>query len=132
VGICVNVRQDRVQLTLPDDDLLAGVGRIVVGGLCARLDASYESLDDVQLAVESVLGEWRDPGSATTVEIEVLGDGLAIAIGPLRPAAGGRAAAPNEVGVAEVLATVVDAHRVVQRDTGRWLLLEKRMPGIDV
>jgi hypothetical protein len=132
VGICVNVRQDRVQLTLPDDDLLAGVGRIVVGGLCARLDASYESLDDVQLAVESVLREWRDPGSATTVEIEVLEGGLAIAIGPLRPTAGGRAAAPNEVGVAEVLATVVDTHRVVQRDTERWLLVEKRMPGIDV
>ena len=36
-----------------------GVARLVVGGLAARLDLSYEDLEDLQLALESVLERRR-------------------------------------------------------------------------
>ena len=123
---------DRIELTLPDDERLARVARVVVGGLSARLNASYQSLDDVQLAVESVLSEWRDPCSATTtVAIDVRDGGLAIAIGPVRARAVARSAGSRKVGVAAVLSTVVETHRLVQRGKEHWLLLEKRMREID-
>lgn len=46
---------ETISMTLPADPRYATVARIVVGGLAARLNLSYESLDDLQLAVETLL-----------------------------------------------------------------------------
>jgi hypothetical protein len=126
--MCVTVRNDRIELSLPDDERVAGVARIVVGGLAARLNASFASLDDLQLAVESILRDWGDPGATTTVEIEIHDGGMALAIGPLR--AEDRPSRSSDVGGTEILSAVVDDHRLVERDDGRWVLIEKGMPWI--
>jgi anti-sigma regulatory factor (Ser/Thr protein kinase) len=46
---------DAIKLTVPRQKSYYGVVRLVVGGLAARLDLSYEYLEDVQLALESLL-----------------------------------------------------------------------------
>ena len=44
-----------IKLKIPHQPSYHGVALLVVGGLAARLDVSYEQLEDVQLALESVL-----------------------------------------------------------------------------
>jgi hypothetical protein len=79
---------ETISLTLPADPRYATVARIVVGGLAARLNFSYESLDDLQLAVETVLAEERLlADDSVTLELDVGEGSLGVAIGPVDPAA---------------------------------------------
>jgi hypothetical protein len=76
--------QEVISLTLPHDERFVNVARIVVGGLAARLDLPYESLDDLQLAVETLLAQPRYRVAAeVTVLITVEGRTLAVDVGPL-------------------------------------------------
>ncbi|HXV56818.1 MAG TPA: hypothetical protein VD704_03035 [Gaiellaceae bacterium] len=75
---------DRVTLSIPHASPFHGVARLVVGGLAARLDLSYEHLEDLQLALHTVLT--RDgyvAGDEVTVHLDVE-DGLVdMAVEPL-------------------------------------------------
>jgi anti-sigma regulatory factor (Ser/Thr protein kinase) len=122
---------ERISLTLPHHERFVNVARIVVGGLAARLDLPYESLDDLQLAVESVLFETRySTGGEVTVEIEI-GDRLVrIVMGPLDADAIERdlAIGGEEIGLGVLLGTVVDSVEFGARaDGSRSLVLEKRV-----
>ena len=69
---------DSITLSLPHAKPYHGVARLVVGGLAARLELSYEHLEDLQLALESVLE--RDGyvlGDAVTVRLLVAPDASA-------------------------------------------------------
>lgn len=46
---------DSVSLCLPRDSRYYAVARLVVGGMAAPLDLSYDALDDLQLAITSLL-----------------------------------------------------------------------------
>ena len=75
---------DAITLSIPHAKAYHGVARLVVGGLAARLDLSYEHLEDLQLALESVLE--RDgyvAGEEVTVRLVVEPDAVAMVIGPL-------------------------------------------------
>ena len=79
---------ETISLTLPADPRYATVARIVVGGLAARLNFSYESLDDLQLAVETLLAEKQIlAGDSVTLPLAVSDGSLGVAIGPVDPAA---------------------------------------------
>jgi hypothetical protein len=119
---------DVISLTLPDAARYVTVARILVGGLAARLDLSYEALDDVQLAVETVLGERRLlPGGEITVELAVSDGALVVDIGPVDGDAVRRSLADDDpLGLRIVLSAVVDAILVEQRDSTGWLRLVKR------
>jgi len=70
---------DAIKLKIPHQPPYHGVALLVVGGLAARLDVSYEQLEDLQLALESVLengGYART--SEVTVELDVQDHGLAM------------------------------------------------------
>ena len=61
---------DAVTLTVPHARSYYGVVRLVVGGLAARLDLSYDALDDVQVALDTLLAtEAYAAGPDVTVEI---------------------------------------------------------------
>lgn len=126
-----------ITLTLPGDRRFATVARIVVGGLAARLDLPYEALDDLQLGVESVLAEAAlfDGGSEVTLEVAIDDESLEVAIGPLDATAASRALEANNgtregtgIDLQTVLAAVADGVRLVERDHGSWVVLEKRTP----
>jgi hypothetical protein len=116
---------------MPHSEPFHGVARLVVGGLAARLDLSYEDLEDLQLALVSVLE--RD-GYAAGPEITVrllVGEGtVGIAIGPLDAAEldADLERQPEEgVPMRRLLETLVQHISVEEQDGGHWLRLEKRV-----
>lgn len=124
------VEPEVVTLTLPCEERFIAVARIVVGGLAARLDLSYESLDDLQLAVEAVLSECASrPGDEVTVELTVLERHVQVRIGPVDP---GTAVAAlgvleaDDVGLGVLLGAVMDEVALEDGADGRWLRLDKR------
>lgn len=122
-----------ITLSLPPDRRFATVARIVVGGLAARLDLPFEALDDVQLAVESVLAEealLAHAGEQVTLEVSVASDQLALSFGPVDPDRAPQmlTAADQGFGLRTILAAVVDGVRLDERDGSSWIVLEKRVP----
>lgn len=126
---------DAISLSIPHSEPFHGVARLVVGGLAARLDLSYEDLEDLQLALVSVLE--RD-GYATGSEVTVrllVGEGtVGIAIGPLEA---GELAADLErdtedgLPMRRLLETLVEEISVEEGPGGHWLRLEKRVAVAD-
>ena len=126
---------DAISLSIPHSEPFHGVARLVVGGLAARLDLSYEDLEDLQLALVSVLE--RD-GYATGSEVTVrllVGEGtVGIAIGPLEA---GELAADLErdtedgLPMRRLLETLVEEISIEEGPRGHWLRLEKRVAVAD-
>jgi hypothetical protein len=122
---------ETVLLALPHEPRFLPVARILVGGLAARLDLPFESLDDLQLAVESVLAEdaYR-AGEQVTIEVTILDRSLSVLIGPLQTA---RLQADLErqddaFGLGLLLTVVVDRIGFETREDATWLRLEKSVP----
>jgi len=65
---------DRVCLTLPDSSAYLPLLRLVLGGVAARADMTFEAMDDLQLAVEHVLRGREAKEDQITMEVE-MGDG---------------------------------------------------------
>jgi anti-sigma regulatory factor (Ser/Thr protein kinase) len=120
-----------IRLKIPHQPSYHGVALLVVGGLAARLDLSYEKLEDLQLALENVLenGEYVSEPEVT-VELEVLEDSLSLIVGPLDGGAV-RAALEDDrddrISLGRLLDTLVEDVSIESRDDGDWLRLDKRV-----
>ena len=125
---------DTIVLTIPHARPYHGVVRLVVGGLAARLDLPLEALEDVQLAVESLLANRAcAAGDAVTLEVTVGEDSLEIAVGPFdRVRIGGELERDPEeqdgVGLGRLLSTVMGGYEVDQRDGGGWVRMRRPIP----
>jgi serine/threonine-protein kinase RsbW len=122
---------DTIEVTVPNERHLFHVARLVVGGLAARLDLTYEQIDDLQLAVETVLAREAEDGGQVTLAIEVGERSLELRIGPLHAAplaADLDSAQDDGLGLGRLLSTLVERVETVERDGAAWLLLEKRVP----
>jgi anti-sigma regulatory factor (Ser/Thr protein kinase) len=122
---------DTIRLTIPHQPPFHGVALLVVGGLAARLDLSYESLEDLQLALESVLenGEYATQPQVT-VELEVAAGSLAMIVGPLDGEAVKAALeedGDDRISLGRLLATLVEDVQLKRREDGDWLRLDKRV-----
>jgi hypothetical protein len=109
---------DRIVLTLPGAPELRSVASLVLGGIGSRLDLPYEQVDELQLAVLSVLGAC-DVESAT-IEVEIADAPVAVTVDPLLS---GTTSAP---GLRTVLERLVDGVEPAQRATGddaEWIAL---------
>ena len=125
---------DAVRLTIPRTRPYYGVARLVVGGVAARLDLSYEYLEDVQVALESVIGnDAYAVGDSVTVEVVVDAHTMEMLVGPLD---GGRLApdlerdtsAEGEIALKRLLGTVLEAAELERRGGADWLRLRKSLP----
>lgn len=122
---------DAISLSIPHAEPFHGVARLVVGGLAARLDLSYEDLEDLQLALVSVLE--RDgyaAGPEITVRLLVGEETVGIAIGPLDAAelsADLERQSEEGVPMRRLLEALVEEIVVEEREGGNWLRLEKRV-----
>ena len=122
---------DAVTLTVPYARRYYGVVRLVMGGLAARLDLPYEQLEDVQLALESLLtNDAYAAGDAVTVEVAATDAGLEVTVGPLD----GRALEPDlhrdadegpGVNLHRLLTTLMGGLDVDRRDGADWLRMTK-------
>lgn len=119
-----------IKLKIPSEESYHGIARLVVGGLAARLDLSYEHLDDLQLALATVLeSDGYVIGSDVTVELHVRDDGVSVVIGPLVTSELRADLAKDEetVSLGRLLSTVVEKVEVEERTDGGWLRLEKQL-----
>ncbi|MFL5938875.1 MAG: hypothetical protein ACJ75Q_01050 [Gaiellaceae bacterium] len=123
-----------IELCIPNERPFHGVARLVVGGLAARHNLSYEALEDLQLALVTVLeGDGYSTAAEIRVELEVTDEAIAMAIGPLNGEAV-RAdleqSSDGDLGLGRLLGTLVEDAGVEAREDGDWLRLSKRVRGI--
>jgi hypothetical protein len=123
-----------IELRIPNERPFHGVARLVVGGLAARHNLSYEALEDLQLALVTVLeGDAYSTAAEIRVELEVTDEAIAMAIGPLNGdavRADLEESSDRDLGLGRLLGTLVEDAGVEARDDGDWLRLSKRVRGI--
>jgi hypothetical protein len=115
---------DAITLTLPCERRFFQLARLVVAGLATRLDLPYEQMDDLQLAVETVLGKHCAQRELVTIELEIEPETIRIGVGPLassRPLNGGK---ETELGTQRLLDTLVAHVEVIRGDGGDGVRLE--------
>jgi hypothetical protein len=119
---------DEIVLTIPREESFHEVAHLVLGGVAARLDLSFESLDDLETALDAVLERAKEDGELT-VKLQLADGAIHALVGPF---AGDRLRAelerePGEdVGLRRILDTVVDRYEL-HKDG--WLELTKRVGG---
>jgi hypothetical protein len=114
---------DRIVLTVPTEERFRSVATLVVGGIGSRADLPYERMDDLQLAVLSVL-EAADRDEIT-LEVDADERGVRLALGPVRDGSSG------DEGLALVLSRLVDDVAHERRDGAAWLSLGLTRPQAD-
>jgi hypothetical protein len=126
------VTADRIMLTIPRDEGFENVAQLVLAGVAARLNLTYEVLDDLGTALATLL-ERRGEEGELSVELEVGENIVTAAIGPFRGDAL-RAELERQdggVGLRRVLETVVDGFEAVDREGGIWIELQKRVERVE-
>jgi hypothetical protein len=120
---------DEIVLTIPREEPFHEVAHLVLGGVAARLNLSFESLDDLETALDAVLERAAEDGELT-VKLRVAAGAIHAVVGPFS-GEGVRAELEREpgrdVGLRRILDTVVDAYEL---DTDGWLQLTKRLEEI--
>jgi hypothetical protein len=120
---------DEIQLVLPAQEDFHHIAHLVVGGLAARLELTYEQLEDLQVAVEALLG-CRDDDGEITVTVTVSSGSVRATIGPFPLGAlSGLDGDGSSLGLRRVLETVADRYEMRERDDGCWVDLEKETAG---
>lgn len=104
---------DRITISFPLEDRFRSVSTLVLGGLGTRLDLPYERMDDLQLAVLSLLDAIE--GEEATVDVEAAEGALAVTVGPLRAGSG------LDPGLDRVVSRLVDGVSPSSRDGADWM-----------
>jgi hypothetical protein len=120
---------DMITLTIPREQPFHEVAHLVLGGVAARLNLTFESIDDLETALESVL-EWASEEGEVTVELRLAERAIVTRVGPFaadelqeeldRDDAG--------VGLRRILDTVLDGYEL---DGEGWLQLKKNVTNGD-
>jgi anti-sigma regulatory factor (Ser/Thr protein kinase) len=120
---------DVVTLQLPSERDFFGVAHLVLGGLGARLDLTYDVLEDMTTAVDELLNR-TEPTEDVTLTVTMEKDAILASVGPFggRVAQELRASDPG-LGLRRVLETSVDAVSVSERDGAHWVELRKSLEG---
>ena len=104
---------DTIVLTFPSGESFRSVPTLVLSGVGTRLGLPYERMDDLQLALLSMLD--AAAGEEASVEINAEDDRVAVSVGPLRPDADG------DTGLGLVLDRLTDGVETRRRGDDVWL-----------
>lgn len=120
---------DEIRLTLPRERPFYGIAHLVLGGFAVRLDLTFETLEDLQLALENLLSEIGGQRDLTVV-IGIEGDSLRASVGPFAedevpPVDGASDASEESVMLQRVLEATVDKVEVAERGDEHWVELTK-------
>ena len=117
---------DHVQLTLPAEEDFRHVAHLVVGGLGVRLDLTLEDLDDLQIALEALLG-CRDDEGDIVVTVDAGNGAVRASVGPFGAGSlDSLERIDSPLGLRRVLETVCDTFEIEERDGGSWVELTKK------
>jgi len=115
-AVTLALRMDRISLTVPAEPAFRGTLRLVVGGIGTRLRLPYEQVNELQLAVETLVSNRVTLGPSLVVEADVDGETACLAVGPFAPDA--------DVDRLRVLERLVRQARVTRRDAdAEWVEL---------
>jgi hypothetical protein len=118
---------DEVTLTLPAQEDFRHVAHLVVGGLGARREMTYEDLEDLQVAFDAILA-CRDDDEDIVVTMSVEGGVVRASIGPFDDAALAQLdEGPAGLAPRRVLETVCDTVSVTERDGASWVEVTKQV-----
>jgi anti-sigma regulatory factor (Ser/Thr protein kinase) len=117
---------DEITLVIPAQEEFRRVAQLVVGGLGARLDLTYEDLDDLQTALDALFDCREDDGDLRVV-VDVSDGCIRSTVGPFQ---GGQLdeldGDGSGLGLRRVLETVTDAFEVERDGGGAWVVLTKK------
>lgn len=114
-----------ITLVVPAQEDFRHIAHLVVGGLGARLDLTYEDLDDLQTALDALLSR-RDDDGELRISIDVGSPSLRATVGPFDDAQIATLADDgSSLGLRRVLDTVTDGFEVERGDGGSWVVLTK-------
>ncbi len=117
---------DEIVLTIPREESFHEVAHLVLGGVAARLNLSFESLDDLETALDAVLERAAEDGELT-VKLRLADGAIHALVGPFS-ADRLRSEFEREPGegvtLRRILDTVVDGYEL---DKEGWLELTKRV-----
>jgi hypothetical protein len=119
-----------IELTLPADEAFRRVAHLVVGGLATRHDLTVETLEDLTLALDVLLGRLDDAGEEVTVRLRVADDHILAEIGPYRGLDVRRELqheSEDKIDLHRILSAVCDDVTVSDRDGAQWVELSKRV-----
>ncbi|HKC77524.1 MAG TPA: hypothetical protein VKB70_03965 [Gaiellaceae bacterium] len=118
---------EEIRLVIPAEEDFRPIAHLVTGGLAARLDVTYDDLDDLQVGIEALLA-LRDDVGELVISLASADGNLHASLGPFSPEAlhddGGE---DGGLDLQRVLATVCDTHEVQERDGAAWVELTKRI-----
>jgi hypothetical protein len=118
---------DEIQLTLPAQEDFRHVAHLVVGGIAARRELTYEDLEDLQVAFDAVLG-CREDEDDVVLSLRMDDHHLFASIGPFTPDALALLDQDNGgLPLRRVLDTVCDDVEVNARDGGSWVDFSKQV-----
>lgn len=118
---------DTVEITIPRERDFSIVAELVMGGIAARYDVTLEALDDLQLALGSLLEHDEADDGEVSVMLRVGKDAIDVSVGPVgeRTVAELEGDAGNALGLRRLLDTTVDVARLRERNGATWVDLRK-------
>jgi len=118
---------DEICLTLPADDAFHSVAHLVLGGLAARLNLSFEKLEDLELALDALLERPSD-GREVTLRVFVDDSELRTIVGPFTSVrAELEEGGTDSLNLGRILSAVCDSVQIEDRDGSQWVELTKRL-----
>ena len=99
----------------------------MLGGLAARLNLSFETLEDLELALDALLERPSD-GREVTLRVFVEDSELRTIVGPFTSVrAELEEGGANSLNLGRILSAVCDSVQIDDRDGSQWVELTKRL-----
>jgi hypothetical protein len=118
------VTAEEIRLVIPAEEDFRPIAHLVTGGLAMRLDVTYDVLEDLQVAIDALLGLRDDPGELV-VTLAAADGTLHASLGPFAPELVHDSEAEGGLDLSRVLETVCDTHEIEEREDGAWVELTK-------
>jgi len=117
---------DEITLVVPAQEDFRPIVHLVVGGLAVRLDLTMDALDDLQVALDTLLGR-RDDDGDVTVRVAFDDTTMRATVGPLpSEILDAVEREGGELSLRRVLETVCDTFEVEEREGSAWVELTKQ------
>ena len=121
---------DEITLVIPRERDFHRVAHLVLGGLAARLDLTYESLEDLQLALDSLLERGEEEEGEVVVRLRLSDDAIEALVGPFEGDALREELEreePGAVGLRRLLETVADRVELTPAGQGDFVRIVKHL-----
>jgi hypothetical protein len=121
---------DEIQLTLPADEAFHRVAHLVLGGLAVRLNLTFESLEDLELALDALL-ERTQTDDEIQLRVRVLDGELQTVVGPFASVRAELEQGGDALTLSRILSAVCDSVEISDRDGSEWVELTKRVQTVE-